>query len=80
MVEGLQVPASETWQTHRAFGRDEFGSTPEFAESRLGVKEFLQIPTSELDELEAKANADSLRAENPNAPGRKKNWGPEHSD
>ena len=72
MAEGLPNKKTRARETHRAFSRDKFESTPEFANFKRGMKALLAVPKAELDELIRKAKEDSPRAGNPNAPGRKK--------
>jgi hypothetical protein len=72
MVEGLPDKKTRARETHRAFSRDKFESTPEFANFKRGMKALLAVPKTELDELIQKAKADSPRVGNPHAPGRKK--------
>ena len=74
MVEGLPKGKTGARETHPAFNRDKFESTPEFANFKRGMKALLTlaVPKAELDELIQKAKAESPRAGNPNAPGRKR--------
>jgi hypothetical protein len=49
-----------------------FVASPEFRRFRSGMKKLLKFPKSELDHRVRTAKAQSPRAGNPNAPGRKK--------
>jgi hypothetical protein len=72
MAEGLPDKKTGARETHRSFSRDRFESTPEFANFKRGMKALLAVPKAELDALVRKAKAESPRAGNPNAAGRKK--------
>src|SRR5580704_1081970 len=72
MAEGLPNKKTRARETHRAFSRDKFESTPEFANFKRGMKALLAVPKAELDELIRKAKEASPRAGNPHSAGRKK--------
>ena len=50
---------------------ERFLESPEFRKFRTGMKQLLKVPKARLDRLVEDAKADSPRAGNPNAPGRK---------
>ena len=51
----------------------QFEKTPEFGRLKSGMRLLLAVPKAKLDRLVQDAKADSPRAGNPNAPGRKRN-------
>jgi hypothetical protein len=51
---------------------EQFLESPEFRRFRTGMKRLLTVPKEKLDRLVENAKADSPRAGNPNAPGRKR--------
>jgi len=51
---------------------ERFEATPEFARLRKVMRKLLAVPKAELDHQVRTARAESPRAGNPNAPGRKR--------
>ncbi len=72
MVEGPSDKKTGARETHRAFSRDRFEASPEFAVFKRGMKKLLNVPKSELDEAVRMAKIESPRRGDPMAPGRKK--------
>ena len=58
------------------FSAKRFESSPEFAVFKAGMRKLISVPKSRLDELVRKVKAESPRAGNPNAAGRKKRISP----
>ena len=59
-------------ETHPAFSRDRFESTPEFANFKVGMKKLLAVSKTVVDARVKAAKEASPRAGNPKAAGRKK--------
>jgi len=76
MVEGRQIRKETlgSGEIHPPpLGEREFLESPEFRRFRAGMKKLLKIPKTDLDDMVRQAKIASPRADNPNAPGRKKN-------
>jgi len=71
MAEGLPNKETGARETHRAFSRDRFEATREFAEFKRGMKKLLRVSKAELDEAVRMAKIESPRRDDPMAPGRK---------
>jgi len=73
MVNGRRLDkTTEAGKNAPALTRDTSESTPEFAAFREGMKRIFAVPKAELDEQVRLAKADSPRAGNPKAAGRKR--------
>jgi hypothetical protein len=59
-------------ETHPAFSRDRFESTPEFARFKVGIKKLLKVPKALVDARVKAAKDASPRVGNPKAAGRKR--------
>ena len=74
MVEGqIQKETKGARETHPSpFSDEAFVASPEFRRFRIGMKRLLKVPKSALDQRVRTAKETSVRAGNPNAPGRKR--------
>ena len=74
MVEGQICKETEgPGKTHPPpFSDEAFIASPEFRRFRSGMKRLLKVPKAELDHRVRTAKAESPRAGNPLAPGRKR--------